>query len=107
MFDYVSFKRSGYYGFSACLFVACALFVTHRGYKCLKKYAEEPESAEVSYKFTGDVTFPVITLCTSSFLESVKYVLNLFFYAIVSTYLLIFCISEKKILIPTHSMQMS
>ena len=76
MFDYVSFKRSGYYGFSACLFVACALFVTHRGYKCLKKYAEEPESAEVSYKFTGDVTFPVITLCTSSFLESVKYVLT-------------------------------
>ena len=73
LLDYVSIKRYGYYGFSASLFVGCALFVTHRGYKCFKKYAEKPESAEVSYKFTGDVTFPVITLCTSSFLELVMF----------------------------------
>ena len=73
MFDYVSFKRFGYNGFSACLFVGCALFVTRRGYKCFKKYAEEPESAEVSYKFTGDVPFPVITFCTFSYLELVMF----------------------------------
>ena len=94
MFDYVSLKRFGYSSFSACLFVGCALFVTHRGFKCFKKYVEEPESAEVSYKFTGDVTFPVITFCTSSFLELVTYILNLQYllfndtnYAIKSTYL--------------------
>lgn len=92
MFDYVSIKTFGYYGFSACLFVGCALFVTHRGYKCFKKYAEEPESVEGSYKFTGDVPFPVITICTASWIELVLYSIfklpnsMLFLYAIVSTY---------------------
>ena len=69
MFDYVSFKRSGYYGFSACLFVACALFVTHRGYKCFKKYLEKLESEE-EY---GDVPFPVITSCTAYYLGWVAF----------------------------------
>ena len=73
MFDYVSLKKFGYYSFSVCLVVGCALFVAHRGYKCIKKYADKPESVEVSYKFTGDVPFPVITFCTSSYLELVMF----------------------------------
>ena len=51
--------------FSLVLFILCAAFVIHRGYKCFKKYIEEPETVDLGYKFTGseDVPFPSFTFC--------------------------------------------
>ena len=50
---------------SLTLFLGCAAFVIHRGYKCFAKYIQEPEAVDISYQFTGDVPFPSITICTS------------------------------------------
>jgi hypothetical protein len=52
--------------FSLILFLGCASFVTHRGYKCFQKYLENPEAIDVAFKSSGSqiAFFPSITFCS-------------------------------------------
>ena len=49
---------------STALFIGCTIFVAIRGYKCFDKYLNEPEAVDISYKFSGILPFPSITICT-------------------------------------------
>ena len=51
------------YIFTTLIFVGCAIFVIIRGQKCFLKFLEKPQKAQISYEFTGNVDFPVITIC--------------------------------------------
>ena len=62
----LSFEKVASITFSAILFFGCAAFVIHRGYECFSKYLEEPEAVDISYKFTGQLPFPALTVCTRS-----------------------------------------
>ena len=52
--------------FSLILFLGCASFVTHRGYKCFQKYLEKPEAIDVAFKSSASQVpfFPSITFCS-------------------------------------------
>ena len=45
------------------LFLACLVFVSHRGYKCVEKYLQFDTTTEMSYQFQGKLPFPTITFC--------------------------------------------
>ena len=34
-----------------------------RGYDCIKKFLQEPEGVEISYRFSGNLDFPSIAFC--------------------------------------------
>ena len=51
------------YIFTTLIFIGCAIFVIIRGQKCFLKFLEKPQKAQISYEFTGNVDFPVITIC--------------------------------------------
>ena len=50
---------------STALFIGCSIFVAIRGYKCFDKYLKEPEAIKISYKFSGLLPFPSITMYVS------------------------------------------
>ena len=51
------------YIFTTLLFIGCAIFVIIRGQKCFQKFLEKPQKTQISYEFTGNIDFPVITIC--------------------------------------------
>ena len=61
-----SFKKFIIRMFSLILFLGCASFVTHRGYKCFQKYLEKPEAIDVAFKSSASQVafFPSITFCS-------------------------------------------
>ena len=49
--------------FTTFIFIGCAVFVIMRGQKCLQKFLEKPQKAQISYEFSGNMNFPAITIC--------------------------------------------
>ena len=49
--------------FSASLFIGCLIFVLIRGYKCSMKYLNKPEGLDMSFEFSGALSFPSMTFC--------------------------------------------
>ena len=49
--------------FSASLFIGCLIFVLIRGYKCSIKYLSKPEGLDMSFEFSGELSFPSMTFC--------------------------------------------
>ena len=45
------------------IFCFCCSFVADRGYTCLEKFLQKPQSVEISYQFIGDLDFPSIAFC--------------------------------------------
>lgn len=59
-------------GFTALLFVACAIFVAVRGYKCFEKYLAKPEVVSTAFRFNGKAFFPSFTFCAKKDPEPYK-----------------------------------
>ena len=51
---------------SGGLLLFCTFFVIFKGYQCFSKFHEKPEVISIKYGFTGELSFPVITLCPYS-----------------------------------------
>ena len=52
---------------SSILFLCCLIFVFLRGKDCFSKYLSKPQSVETSYRLSGRMPFPSITICSTVF----------------------------------------
>ena len=52
---------------SRILFLFCSIFVFLRGKDCFSKYLSKPQSVDYSYRLSGRLPFPSITICSSIF----------------------------------------
>ena len=51
---------------SCILFLFCLIFVFLRGKDCFSKYLSKPQSIDSSYRLSGRMPFPSITICSKS-----------------------------------------